>query len=175
MTSPGPESGLLVEIPEAEPVVGRFRERLDPGARLGVPAHVTVLFPFIPPARLDEAVLGQLADLFAAVPRFSFRLAATRWFGDQVVWLAPSDPGPFAALTRRVVEAFPAWPPYGGQFAEITPHLTVGDGQPLDDLRAAEEAVRPLLPVAGEVTTVSLVTQEVAGGQFARAAAFALA
>jgi len=56
-----------VEIPQAERVVRRFRERLDPSARLGVPAHITVLYPFIPPAGLDAAVLGQLERLFAAV------------------------------------------------------------------------------------------------------------
>lgn len=175
MTSPGPESGLIVEIPHAEPIVSHLRERLDPSARLGVTAHITVLFPFIPPARLDVAVLGQLERLFAAVPRFAFRLDRTRWFGDQVLWLAPSDPGPFRTLTQRVIEAFPGYAPYHGQFNEITPHLTIGDGQPLASLRAAEESVRPLLPVTGEVTAVSLITQEITGGQFARTAAFGLA
>lgn len=175
MTSPGPESGLLVEIPQAEPAVARFRERLDSSARLGVPAHITVLYPFIPPAVLDAAVLGQLEQLFAAVPRFAFRLDRTSWFGQAVVWLAPSDPGPFRILTERVVEAFPAYPPYGGDFGDPTPHLTIGDLDAVDDLRAAEESVRPLLPVVGEVTAVSLITQEFPGGQFRRAAAFPLA
>ena len=114
MTSPGPKSGLIVEIPQAEPIVSQLRERLDPSARLGVKAHITVLFPFIPPARLDVAVLGQLERLFAAVPRFAFRLDRTRWFDDQVVWLAPSDPGPFQTLTQRVIESFPAYRPYDG-------------------------------------------------------------
>jgi 2'-5' RNA ligase superfamily len=141
VTSPGPESGLLVEIPEAEPAVRRFRERLDSSAGLGVPAHITVLYPFIPPAALDAAVLGQLERLFAAVPRFAFRLDRTSWFGQEVVWLAPSDPGPFRILTQCVVE----------------------------------ESVRPLLPIIGEVTAVSLITQEIPDGQFSRAATFPLA
>jgi hypothetical protein len=175
VTSPGPESGLLVEIPQAEPAVGRFRDRLDSSAGLGVPAHITVLYPFIPPAGLDAAVLGQLERLFAAVPRFAFRLDRTSWLGDELVCLMPSDPGPFRTLTQRVVEAFPAYPPYGGQFEGIIPHLTIGDSPPADDLRAAEESIRPLLPVTGEVTAVSLITQQFAGGQFSRAATFPLA
>jgi hypothetical protein len=164
-----------VEIPQAEPVVGPFRERLDSSAGLGVPAHITVLYPFIPPAGLDAAVLGQLERLFAAVPRFAFRLDRTSWFGDEVVCLTPGDPGPFQSLTQRVVEAFPAYPPYGGQFEGIIPHLTIGDGQPADDLRAAEASVRPLLPITGEVTAVSLITQQIPDGQFSRAATFPLA
>jgi 2'-5' RNA ligase superfamily len=175
VTSPGPESGLLVEIPQAEPAVRRFRERLDPSAGLGVPAHITVLYPFIPPAGLDAAVLGQLERLFAAVPRFAFRLDRTSWFDDQVVWLAPSDPGPFRTLIQRVVEAFPAYTPYGGEFEDPTPHLTIGDGHPVADLRAAEESIRPLLPIIGEVTAVSLITQEIPDGQFRPTAAFPLA
>ena len=76
------------------------------------------------------------------------------------MWLAPSDPGPFQALTQRVVEAFPAYPPYGGDFADSVPHLTIGDSQPAGDLRAAEESIAPLLPIIGEATAVTLITQE---------------
>ena len=44
-----PESAILVPVPEAGPVVGRLRARLDRSASRGVPAHVTVLYPFVPP------------------------------------------------------------------------------------------------------------------------------
>jgi 2'-5' RNA ligase len=111
-TSPGPYSGLIVEVPEAEPVVARLRERLDASAPLGIPAHITVLFPFMPPSAIDPAVLAKLAHLFAAVSRFRFRLDHTDWFGDEVLWLAPRDPGPFRALIEAVHQAFPAFPPF---------------------------------------------------------------
>jgi len=42
VTSPGPHSGLIVQVPEAEPAVARLRERLDASAPLGIPAHITV-------------------------------------------------------------------------------------------------------------------------------------
>ncbi|HYS33327.1 MAG TPA: hypothetical protein VEM58_13815 [Streptosporangiaceae bacterium] len=44
------ESAVVVRIPEAEGVVGRFRADLDLAAPLGVPAHVTVISPFVAPA-----------------------------------------------------------------------------------------------------------------------------
>jgi hypothetical protein len=44
-------SAVLVPVPEAERVVSRYRARLDGAAALGVPAHVTVLYPFVPAAR----------------------------------------------------------------------------------------------------------------------------
>jgi 2'-5' RNA ligase superfamily len=175
MTNPGPRSGLIVEIPEAEPAVARHRERLDANARLGIPAHITVLFPFMPPGVIGPAALAELEHLFAAVSRFRFQLDRTDWFGDEVLWLAPRDPGPFRALTRRVVAAFPAFPPYQGQFGDSVPHLTVGHGHPVTDLRAAEESVRAHLPIDAQATTVALVTQQSAGGQWTKAAAFPLA
>ena len=175
VTSLGPHSGLILEIPEAEPAVARLRERLDASAPLGIPAHITVLFPFVPPGTIDPAVLAELTHLFAAVSRFRFRLDHTDWFGDEVLWLGPRDPGPFRALTEAVHRAFPAFPPFEGQFSDVIPHLTVGKGHPVTDLRAAEESVQVHLPIEGHATEVALVTQQSAGGRWIKAATFALA
>lgn len=159
MADPGPgsRSGLIVEIPEAEPAV----------ARLGIPAHITVLFPFMPPREIGPAALTELEQLFAAVSQFRFRLGHTAWFGDEVLWLAPRDPEPFRALTRAVVQAFPAFPPYEGQFGDSTPHLT--------DLHAAETSVQAHLPIDAQATAATLVTQQSTGGRWTKTATFTLA
>jgi hypothetical protein len=174
MASSQPQSALIVEVPEAEPAVARLRERLDASAPLGVPAHITVLYPFLPPAEIGPPVLAELERLFAAVSSFRFRLGRTAWFGHEVLWLAPDNPGPFSALTERAVRAFPAFPPYGGQFEVVVPHLTVGDGHPLSDLRAAEESVQPCLPIDAHATAVTLITQRPGQKQWAKAASFRL-
>jgi hypothetical protein len=75
--TPRSQSALIVEVPEAEPAVARHRIRLDGSAPLGVPAHVTVLFPLMPPAMIDPLVLAELERLFAGVSRFRFRLDHT--------------------------------------------------------------------------------------------------
>jgi len=144
---------------------GHGAERLDANARLGIPAHITVLFPFMPPQAIDPAALTKLERLCAAARQFRFQLDRTAWFGDEVLWLAPRDPGPFRALSRAVAEAFPAFPPYGGQFGDSTPHLTVGHGHPLTSLRAAEESVRPHLPIDAQATAVTLMTQQLPTGR----------
>ena len=41
-------TALVALIDAAESVVGRWRADLDPSARLGMPAHVTILYPWIP-------------------------------------------------------------------------------------------------------------------------------
>ena len=41
-------------MPEAESVISEVRARHDPSAQLGVPAHVILLFPFMPPERYRQ-------------------------------------------------------------------------------------------------------------------------
>ncbi|HSZ40768.1 MAG TPA: 2'-5' RNA ligase family protein [Trebonia sp.] len=151
-------SALLAEIPAAEELVSPYRRRLDSNASLGIPAHVTVLFPFLAGDALDMTAHAELTRLFASFPRFACTLDHTDWFGENVLWLGPRDPGPFRALTELVFAAFPQCPPFAGEYAEVVPHLTVGHSRPVGELRAAEAAVRPGLPVSSSVTTVTLMT-----------------
>lgn len=81
----------------------------------------------------------------------------------------------FRALTSHVYRAFPGFPPFGGQFDETVPHLTIGQRHPVDDLRTAEESVRAHLPIDAHATAVTLVTQHVSGARWTRTAAFRLA
>jgi hypothetical protein len=46
------ESAFIVRVPEAEPHVAHLRERFDPMALLGVPAHITLLYPFLSPEQI---------------------------------------------------------------------------------------------------------------------------
>lgn len=164
------ESALLLPVPAAEAAVGEHRARLDASARDGVPAHVTVLYPFLPPGQIGPTVLAELSRVFAGVPRFSFTLDRVRWFGDSVVWVGPSDESPFRKLTALAVAAYPSCLPYRGAYEDVVPHLTVGQvdtgrpGAPAE-LRAAGEAVRPLLPIRAEASEVTLMAGPPPGRQ----------
>jgi 2'-5' RNA ligase len=175
MAARRPASGLVVEVGEAEPVVGPYRARLDDSATRGVPAHVTVLFPFVPADALGAGTLDRVRAVVAAVPSFGYAFAGTDWFGDEVLWLAPDDPAPFRDLTQRLFAAFPAHPPFGGEFDDVVPHLTVGHRRPQPALEAAEQEIRPLLPVTGTAREVVLLAEDAPGGRWARRASFPLA
>lgn len=122
-------------------------------------AHVTVLFPFVPPSAVDATVLRTLRDLFAGVHAYSYAFERTAWFDDQVLWLAPSDDRGFRRLTSLVHAAFPAYPPFGGVFADPVPHLTVGHEAPVEELRAAEAELAGSPPVRGQARAVTLLVQ----------------
>ncbi|HYT30158.1 MAG TPA: hypothetical protein VEN82_05235, partial [Actinomycetota bacterium] len=51
-------SGILIPVPEAEDLVGAWRARFDPGGGRGVPAHITLLFPFVPASHLTDPILS---------------------------------------------------------------------------------------------------------------------
>jgi hypothetical protein len=172
------QSALLLPVPAAEPAVAEQRARWDASARDGVPAHLTVLYPFLPPGLIDGAVLTSLRQLFAGFPAFAFTLDRVAWFGQGVLWLGPRDATPFCDLIARAREAFPQYPPYGGRYAEVIPHLTVGDRGGAAALRTAENAVRPFLPVEAAATEVVLMAGPPPGnpdtppGQWRRLASF---
>jgi hypothetical protein len=178
---PGWETILLLPVPAAEPAVGRHRARLVESARGGVPAHITVLYPFLPPAGIAEPLLASLGRLFAGFAAFEFTLDRVGWFGEEVVWLGPRDPAPFRALTSAAFTAFPSCPPYGGQHAEgHSPHLTIGKAGGHQALRAAAESVRPCLPIEATAAEVILMagprpgTPDTPPGQWRTIAAFPL-
>jgi len=141
------ETALIVPIPEAETAVGPFRAGLDRAARWGVPAHVTVLYPFLDPDAITDTVLAAVQETVAATPRFAVEFTHVGWFGDRVAWLAPRPDEPFRALTEALWRRFPDRPPYGGAHAEVVPHLTLGHDAPQPALRDAADAVAAHLPL----------------------------
>jgi hypothetical protein len=176
----GWQSALLVPVPAAEPAVAEHRATLDHSAEDGVPAHLTVLYPFLPPPLIDDDVLASLRGLFAGVPAFAFTLDRVAWFDDAVVFLAPADPAPFRALTGLAFAAFPSCPPYGGRHSEVIAHLTIGDQGGRAALAAAAAAVAPFLPVEATASEVVLMGGPpwddplISPGQWHRLASFPL-
>jgi len=104
----------------------------------------------------------------ASVGSFDCEFAGTKWFGQDVLWLAPEPDEPFRALTRAVRAAFPHYRPYGGAHEDSVPHLTVGHAPlaGLGDLRAAEAGLRPMLPIRARVTRAWLMAGRAAPGSW---------
>jgi 2'-5' RNA ligase len=153
-----PETALVIEVPEAEPLVSEWRAQYDWSAQRGVPAHITILYPFAPTERLDDRLLEGLERLFASQPAFSYRLPRVARF-PEVAWLAPDPAEPFTALIELVVSTFPDYPPYEGIHDEVIPHLTVAEGGvELQD--EVEATLSPHLPIEAHADAVSLLAED---------------
>jgi hypothetical protein len=148
-------------VQEAERAVSELRLRFDPSAALGVPAHVTVLFPFQDSADVEEEELAGLLGTFEA---FDFILDRIERFDQGVVWLHPEPSQPFEDLTAAVWRRWPDHPPYEGIFDVVIPHLTVSE-TPIEF-----DIALPISARAGEVTLI----EEGADGHWATRRSFPL-
>lgn len=155
------ESTLVVVVPEAEALVGSFRDLYDPVAAAGVPAHITVLYPFKSPDEVNETVMGDLRRCFSRVEPFDFVLSTIHRFSSEVLYLAPEPAEPFRQLTLSAWNLSPETPPYGGRYPSVVPHLTVADHQRdalLDEIaHEFKKAAEGKLPIHARAKEVALL------------------
>jgi 2'-5' RNA ligase len=151
-------SGLVILVPALEPAVADLRAQHDPAARQGMPAHITLLYPFMDPVKLGPTPRSRLAAVIRGFPAFDLSFSRIGRF-PEVLWIAPEPDEPLLALVRAIAVAFPDYPPYGGQFETVIPHVTVAHGDGLD-LGALEPEVRGRLatPFVQRVDGASLFT-----------------
>jgi 2'-5' RNA ligase len=127
---------LVVPLEGLAPVVDDLRERTcESKPSHGMPPHVTLLVPAPPDVEAIAEVMfafGAFDVVFARLDRFPGTL-----------WLAPDPPQPFASMIEALLERFPDYPPYGGSFREIVPHLTVAQSE----FEEAASELEPWLPV----------------------------
>lgn len=154
-------SAVIVTVPEAEPVVGGWRMQHTFDAPLGIPSHVTVLFPFVPSKRVVE-VEERVAELVAAAPEFDLLFARTARFTD-VLYLDPEPAQPFLELTGAIAAEWPEHPPYEGAFETVIPHLTVAESEDSALLERIADEVKPQLPIETRVREASLFVEDDAG------------
>lgn len=117
-------------LPPHDPVVEELRAAHDPQAGRW-PAHVSLLFGFVPESSFGEAV-ALLAEVAAGAAPFTARLAGVHSFGhreEATLWVDPAADGdaPWQELRAALVERFPGC---RGRAADgYTPHLTLGLGR----------------------------------------------
>lgn len=151
------QTALMLPVPDAEPVVGQWREQFEPSAAYGMPAHLTVMFPFLTLDCIESDETDELRRLFAGARPIPVEFAAFGSF-PEVLYLRPEPAAPLVELTARVARRWPEARPYSGAFDEVVPHLTVAvgvdDGR-ADDIRAQIGRALPLRAVLREAWLVA--------------------
>jgi hypothetical protein len=94
------DTALTIRIPEADAFV-----------QAPFPAHVTVLYPFLPAARITPEVHAELSALFADRDPFDLTFAEFRRYPG-VLYLPPAPEDPVRTLTKSLRERWPEAVPY---------------------------------------------------------------
>jgi len=150
------ETALIIPASGLPPLIEDLRRRFDPSAVAGVPAHLTILYPFLEPRLVTRDRMRELMELVSGFPAFAYALVALRAFGDGTVYLAPEPQGPFIALSEAVSGRFGV-APYGGAHADVVPHLTVAQAAGETERRKVEATIAPLLPLHAAATAAWLL------------------
>lgn len=153
----------MAVVPEAAPAVGGLRLSHTYDAPLGMPAHVTLLFPFVPAERVGEAE-ERLGALLREHPAFEATFPRTARFPG-LLYLEPEPGERFSALTGAIAAAWPEHPPYEGVHETVIPHLTVAESDDAALLDALAAEVEPHLPVRTRVDAARLFVED-AGGRW---------
>lgn len=59
------QTGLVIPVPAVDALLASVETQHPGTMREGVPAHVSLLYPFVAATELDERVSGALGELFA--------------------------------------------------------------------------------------------------------------
>lgn len=170
------KSAVIVPVPETDDLVASHRRTLSRNVTASIPAHVTVLYPFVPPSRICAGTIDGIEAALAGIAPFDCVFSQVKWFGDEVVWLEPEPDEHFRTLTRAVCERFPAHQPYAGEHPDTVPHLTVMDSRTGDPegKRKAAANLATVLPVHARIERVRLVAGDDERGPWRTITEFAL-
>ena len=155
---PSDRSAVIVRVP-LPAGLERLRRDSIGNAADGVPAHATLLYPFVATERLGPDVRGMIGSVAAEYDPFDFSLAGpARWPDVVYIRLEPTEP--FVRLQAALARAFPAFPIYGrdGDF-EFVPHASVAEGSAVDDPDTMGDPAWAALPRPGRASAIEVISR----------------
>ena len=114
------------------------------------------MYPFVRPDAVTQEVVIELSGVLAEFRSFDFTLSRLGWFGEEVLYLVPEPSDPFVQITAAVLGRHPEYPPYGGEHADVVPHLTVGH-RDRGALETAAAAIATALPIRAHAEEIWLL------------------
>jgi len=124
-----------------------------------MPAHITLLYPFFDAAQVDDGVVEELTHYFAGVDGFDFVLSRVGRF-PTTVYLLPEPSDVFSGLTRSLTHRWPSFRPYGGQFPDSVPHLSVSRTEDAGRREEVADAIARSLPIRATAADATLWVED---------------
>lgn len=148
------ETAVLIPFVEADGLVETWRSA---ASEPGLPAHVTLLAPFVPRSLLRPEDVASLDGIFAKTPSVLATFDRCGRFPD-VLYLAPEPADYFRRLTNLIAGRWPDFPPYEGAFEDVIPHFTIAHGIDEAAMNVIERELVAHLPYAAPVVEAWLMS-----------------
>lgn len=160
-------TALVVVADAADDILAPRRRRYNAWAvERRIPSRVTIRFPLVPAAEVDDDLHPDLRDPYRPLAPFAYELSRLETFPG-VAWLAPDPPDAFHVLIQPPRAAFPHSPPYCEPALETVPHCTVGVTDAPRALEAMLAELRsvlgPTAPIRCEPSAVALLAEHADG------------
>ena len=152
------QSILAVSIPEADDILSYVRRAHDGEVPpVGVTAHITLLYPWMPPDQIDQEAVDELASLCAGFPSLDYSLRIGPFDGGALL-LAPEDSSPFVRMTEAMLGRWSECPHHSGEHGRTEPHVSLAYGDEQQILRLAAQ-IRDQVPVSGRCASIDPTRQ----------------
>lgn len=153
------QTALVIPVPAADALLASVGVGYPETVREGVPAHVSLLYPFVPAAELDERVIKALGELLAEQGPMLVEFGECYHRGGFVA----VRPDPLEGLTELVSTVRRRWPqvvPYEGRYGDVEPHVTLAVDASEETAVRIEQEVSAQLPISAELRKAWLVAFE---------------
>jgi hypothetical protein len=152
-------TGLVIPVPAAEALLASVRARYPGTVRDGVPAHVSLLYPFVVGAELDERVITALNELFVGQVSIPVDFMECYRRGGFVA-LRPDPGDDLKELMSKTRRRWPDVVPYEGVYGDVEPHLTIATRCSEETAGRIEQEVTADLPICAELREAWLLAFE---------------
>jgi len=125
-----------------------------------VPAHVTLLYPFVGWEELDPPIGRKIASVAARHAAFDYTMTGPERWPD-TVYVAVEPIEPFVRLQADLAATFPEYPIYGEESDfEFSPHITVAEGRAIDDPNTMRDAAWAALPLGARAAWLDVIATD---------------
>ena len=153
------QTGLVIPVPAADALLAAVGARYPGTVREGVPAHLSLLYPFVAAAELDDRTISTVSDLLAGQAPMPVQFAEC-YRHDGFVALRPDTIDGLKELMSKTYLQWPDVVPYEGAYQDVEPHLTVAMHCSDETAVRIEQEVTAQLPISAELREAWLVVFE---------------
>jgi 2'-5' RNA ligase len=141
----------------------RLRRASVADAGDGVPAHLTLLYPFVHPGELRLGLRRTLAGIARRHEPFDYEQVGMATWPD-TIYVAVSPTEPFTRLQGALQAAFPDYPIYGREAgSRFVPHVTIAEDSAVHDEAVRSDRAWRALPRRDRATAIELIASDAGG------------